>query len=160
MYLSHDTEANIVAFEAPAAPDAGPWLIRRVLRHIECGRLTVILPSGARIAHVGRLPGRHGIIELRNSRTFRRLLTRGDVGFAEGYIAGDWTSPNLATLIAIAAENVARLDKTMDGFWPVRLWRQLNHALKRNSAKGRAAASGLPYAARFRARAIALSKPA
>jgi cyclopropane-fatty-acyl-phospholipid synthase len=135
MYLSHETQADAMSFP-PATAGAGPWLVRRVLRHLECGRLTVIPPSGERIAHVGRMPGPHGIMELRNLRAFRRLLTRGDVGFAEGYIAGDWTSPDLTALIAMAAENVARLDRTMDGFWPVRLWRRLGHALKRNSADG------------------------
>lgn len=135
MYLSHETQADGVAFP-PSAPGATPWLVRRVLRHLECGRLTVMLPSGERIVHIGRLPGPHGVIELRDLRALRRLLTRGDVGFAEGYIAGDWTSPDLTALIAMAAENVARLDRTMDGFWPVRLWRRLGHALKRNSANG------------------------
>jgi cyclopropane-fatty-acyl-phospholipid synthase len=135
MYLSHETQADAVGFP-PVTPEAGPWLIRRVLRHLECGRLTVILPSGERIAHVGRLSGPHGVMELRNLRALRRLLTRGDVGFAEGFIAGDWSSPDLTALIAMAAENVARLDRTMDGFWPVRLWRQLGHALQRNSAHG------------------------
>jgi cyclopropane-fatty-acyl-phospholipid synthase len=135
MYLSHETPAGTVAFP-PTTSETGPWLVRRVLRHLECGRLTVILPSGERIAHVGRLPGLHGAMEVRNLRAFRRLLTRGDVGFAEGYIAGDWTSPDLTALIAMAAENVARLDRTMDGFWPVRLWRRLGHALRRNSAGG------------------------
>ncbi|WBO23824.1 SAM-dependent methyltransferase [Sphingomonas abietis] len=135
MYLSHETQVDAVSFPE-ATPEAGPWLVRRVLRHLECGRLTVILPSGERIAHVGRLAGPHGVMELRNLRALRRLLTRGDVGFAEGYIAGDWSSPDLTALIAMAAENVARLDRTMDGFWPVRLWRRLGHALRRNSASG------------------------
>ena len=56
MYLSHETQADAVPFP-PATPEAGPWLVRRVLRHLECGGLTVILPSGERIAHVGRLSG-------------------------------------------------------------------------------------------------------
>jgi cyclopropane-fatty-acyl-phospholipid synthase len=135
MYLSQETQADAISFP-PATPEAGPWLVRRVLRHLECGRLTVILPSGGRVVHVGRRPGPHGVMEVHKLSALRRLLTRGDVGFAEGYIAGDWTSPDLTALIAMAAENVVRLDRTMDGFWPVRLWRRLRHALKRNSADG------------------------
>ena len=136
MYLRPNSEADLPAFDPPSLPQAAPRLIRHVLRKLECGRLTVVLPSGARIAHSGRLPGPHGVIELHNMRAVRRVLTRGDVGFAEGYIAGDWHSPNLAALIAVMAQNVARLDATMDGFWPVRLWRRLGHALRRNSAEG------------------------
>jgi len=118
------------------APAGGPWLIRRALRHLECGRLTIILPSGQRIEHTGSQSGPHGVMELHDARTFRRLLTRGDVGFAEGYIAGEWSSPDLPRLIALAACNVARLDATLEGFWPVRMWRRLGHLLKRNSRKG------------------------
>lgn len=119
-----------------AAQGAQPWLIRRVLAQIVCGRLTVILPSGRTITHLGPQPGPHGIMELHNGRAFRRVLSRGDVGFAEGYIAGDWTSPDLTALIAMAAQNVARLDRILEGFAPIRLWRCLSHALRRNSARG------------------------
>jgi cyclopropane-fatty-acyl-phospholipid synthase len=137
MHLNSEAQADAIPFGAsPARTTVGPWLIRRVLRQLDIGRLTVILPSGARIEHAGGRPGPHGVIELRKTAAFRRLLARGDVGFAEGFIAGDWTSPDLTALIALAAENVARLDRTMDGLWPVRLWRKLCHALKRNSAKG------------------------
>jgi cyclopropane-fatty-acyl-phospholipid synthase len=135
MYLNQQAQAGL----APVTPQpqrAAPWLIRRALRHLHCGRLTIILPSGVRIDHAGELPGPHGVMEMRNGMAFRRLLTRGDVGFAEGYIAGDWTSPDLPQLIALAAQNVARLDGTLEGFWPVRMWRKLSHLLHRNSARG------------------------
>jgi len=135
MYLNHEAQTEISAQASQGIPDQ-PWLIRRALRHLHCGRLTIILPSGRRIVHAGDLPGPHGVMELHNGRAFRRLLTRGDVGFAEGYIAGDWTCPDLPQLIALAAHNVARLDRTLEGFWPVRMWRRLRHLLRRNSARG------------------------
>jgi cyclopropane-fatty-acyl-phospholipid synthase len=137
MLLNGQPSADFVAFgQARSRTSVGPWLIRRVLRHLDCGRLTILLPSGERIEHVGAIAGPHGMIALRDKAVLRRLLTRGDVGFAEGYVAGDWTSPDLTQLIALAAENVARLDRTLEGFWPVRLWRKLGHALRRNSAEG------------------------
>jgi cyclopropane-fatty-acyl-phospholipid synthase len=133
MYLNQQAQAR----PAPSqSQQVTPWLIRRALKHLQCGRLTIILPSGGRIDHVGELPGPHGVIELRKSATFRRLLTRGDVGFAEGYIAGEWVSPDLPQLIALAAHNVTRLDRVLEGFWPVRMWRRLSHLLHRNSARG------------------------
>jgi cyclopropane-fatty-acyl-phospholipid synthase len=133
MYLSPETRIDAIAPETKAS---GPWLVRRVLRHLECGRLTVVLPSGVRVTHAGPRPGPHGIVELRRSRALWRLLTRGDVGFAEGFIAGDWTSPDLTALIAVAAANIARLDATFAGSWPVRAWRRLAHRRNRNSAAG------------------------
>jgi len=134
--MNAQADADIVHFEAPTSGTVGPWLVRRVMQHLQIGRLTVVLPSGERVDHIGAQPGPHGIVEMHNGRAFRRMLTRGDVGFAEGYIAGDWSSPDLTALIALAAENVARLDRVFEGLWPVRLYRQLTHHLKRNSAKG------------------------
>jgi cyclopropane-fatty-acyl-phospholipid synthase len=137
MYLSSEAQADAATFGGGAMPNTvRPWLIRRVLRHLEHGRLTVTLPSGARIEHAGTRPGPHGVIELRNNAAFRRVLTHGDVGFAEGYVAGDWTSPDLTALIAVAAENAAHLDRIVEGFRLVRLWRRLAHFLRRNSATG------------------------
>lgn len=127
--------ARVGSHEANAV---GPWLLRRVLRAFRRGSVTVILPSGLAIEHRCAKPGPHGVMHVHTLRVFRRVLTHGDVGFAEGFIAGEWTSPDLPALIALAADNVAELDKTFDGFWPVRLWRRLRHGSNRNSkAKSR-----------------------
>lgn len=138
MYLNRDASADALPLTPtlPARPAAAPWLIRRAMRHLHCGRLTIVMPSGARIEHAGPQPGPHGVLELHSMRVFRRVLLRGDLGFAEGHIAGEWTSPDLPRLIALAAENVARLDATMEGFWAVRMWRRLCHLFHRNSAQG------------------------
>jgi cyclopropane-fatty-acyl-phospholipid synthase len=120
------------------AQAVGPWLLRRVLRAFRRGSVTVILPSGTVIEHRCAQSGPHGVIHVHTLRTFRRVLTHGDVGFAEGYIAGEWSSPDLPTLLSMLAQNMAELDRTMDGFWPVRMWRRLRHNSNRNSkAKSR-----------------------
>jgi cyclopropane-fatty-acyl-phospholipid synthase len=136
MYLNRHARGDTPSVSPPAKRARVPWLIQRALRYLEAGRLTIILPSGARIEHVGTQRGPHGVLELHNTDVFRRMLTRGDVGFAEGYIEGDWTSPDLPQLIALAAQNVARLDPALEGLWPVRMWRKLHHAFQRNSARG------------------------
>jgi cyclopropane-fatty-acyl-phospholipid synthase len=137
MYLNTETAADTVLFPpSRKRQGVGSWLIRRVLRHLDKGSLTIVLPSGERIEHRGAIPGPEAVMQLHNGRAFYRLLTGGDVGFAEGYIAGDWSSPDLVALIALAAENVARLQQTMDGSTPVRLFNRLRHMLRRNSREG------------------------
>ncbi len=127
--------ARVASHEAEAV---GPWLLRRVLRAFRRGSVPVILPSGLVIDHRCVAPGPHGVIHVHTLRTFRRVLTHGDVGFAEGYIAGEWSSPDLTALLSMLAQNMAELDRTMDGFWPVRMWRRLRHNSNRNSkAKSR-----------------------
>lgn len=137
MQLSGEAQAEAPILTAsPASPKLGRGLVARFIRGIAAGRLTIILPSGEQIERIGELPGYNAILELRSAAALRRILARGDIGFAEGYIAGDWTSPDLTSLVALAADNVARLDRTLEGFWPVRLWRVLTHQLRQNSMKG------------------------
>jgi cyclopropane-fatty-acyl-phospholipid synthase len=142
MYLNSDSHtdprpaAESDSALRPVTRSAGSWLINRALACIKRGQITIILPSGERIAHSGQASGSAGMLEVHSLRTFYRLLTRGDLGFAEGYMAGDWTSPDLPSLLAVLAENVAHFDRIDGGFWPVQLWRRVAHALKRNSAKG------------------------
>ena len=137
MYLNRENPMDVVAIPTLSpSRGIGPWLLRRVLRHLDSGRLTVVLPSGARVEHRGSRAGPDAEIMLHNGRALRRILTAGDVGFAEGYIAGDWSSPDPVALISLLAENVARLQKTMDGFWAVRLLNHARHLFRRNSRSG------------------------
>jgi cyclopropane-fatty-acyl-phospholipid synthase len=70
------------------------------------GRLQVVLPDGG-MAEFGpgaeELP--HGIagsalIRVRREAFFRKCVMTGDIGFAESYMDGDWTSPDLVALIS------------------------------------------------------------
>jgi cyclopropane-fatty-acyl-phospholipid synthase len=94
------------------------------------------MPGGARIEHSGIEPGFTATIALGNMLALRRIVTGGDLGFAEGFIAGDWTTPDLVALIGLFADNVTALQKTMDGFAPVRLINRLRHMLRSNSRNG------------------------
>jgi len=117
---------------------AGPVLgmMRRLLTQLHTGSLSVTLPNGQVIQHTGHEPGPHGQITLHTWRALRRMLWRGDIGLAEGHIAGDWSSADIVRLIALGAVNLQRLDALIDGAWPVRLARRVGHALRGNSVKG------------------------
>ena len=117
---------------------AGPVLrmMRRLLAQLHSGSLSVTLPDGQMIQHVGHEPGPHGQITLHTWRALRRMLWRGDIGLAEGHIAGDWSSADIVRLIALGAVNLNRLDTLIDGSLPVRIMRRMGHALRGNSVKG------------------------
>src|SRR5450432_2399119 len=85
-------------------------LIRRFLAGIDAGDLTVELPSGARLVHKGAQPGPQAFLTIHRWRAIWLLILLGDVGFAESYIAGDWTSPNLPAFIELAARNIEPLE--------------------------------------------------
>ena len=137
MYLDLDRDHS-PALPLPLRPrfSLRARVIRSALRAIRKGRLTIVLPGGAQIEHAGIETGFTAAIVLDNMRALKRIVTGGDLGFAEGYIAGDWTTPDLVALIGLFADNVVALQKTMDGFAPVRLVNRLRHMLRSNSRKG------------------------
>ncbi len=116
----------------------GPVLrvMRRWLAQLQVGSISLTLPDGRDLHHAGALPGPHGHMALHSWRALRRLVWRGDLGFAEGYIAGDWSSADLPRLIALGAANLDRLDTLMDGAAWVKALRRLVHSGRGNSLKG------------------------
>lgn len=111
-------------------------VLRRMIAQLVFGHITVVLPSGDRIEHSGAQAGLSATLVLHRWRTIRRLLSHGDLGFAEAYIEGDWSSPDLAALLELAARNIAVLDRKMSGFWPVRMYNRVLHLLHANSKAG------------------------
>jgi cyclopropane-fatty-acyl-phospholipid synthase len=100
------------------------------------GSLTVKTPSGMRIAHVGEKPGPDAELVLHRWRGLRRLLFNGDVGFADSYIDGDWSTPDLTAVIELAALNTEQIEVHAEGTWLARRWRKLEHVLNANTKRG------------------------
>jgi cyclopropane-fatty-acyl-phospholipid synthase len=130
-FASIDTHAGL---SPPALPLR--WLAH-ALKAIERGQLTLIDPAGSRIVLRGRLPGSEAVWHFRRPwRALLRLLRRGDVGFAEGYISGDWNTPDLQALLQFTAENEGPLtDLAERPAWQRQLDR-FRHRLRRNSRRG------------------------
>jgi cyclopropane-fatty-acyl-phospholipid synthase len=123
---------------AGRSPPALPlrWLAH-ALKEIERGQLTLIDASGNRIVLRGRLPGSEAVWHFRRPwRALLRLLRRGDIGFAEGYIAGDWNTPDLQALLQFTMDNERTLtDLAERPAWQRQLDR-FRHRMRRNSRRG------------------------
>lgn len=115
--------------------DVGRRLLLRVLNRIDRGRLSVQLPSGARLDRRGPMPGPEAAIVLRNWRAARRIVADGDLGFAEGYIAGDWTTPDLVALIELFALNHDAV-RSARGSWLSRGLGRVWHIAHANTKRG------------------------
>jgi cyclopropane-fatty-acyl-phospholipid synthase len=112
-------------------------MLRRLLANrLGVGSLTVKTPSGMRIAHVGEKPGPDAELVLHRWRGLRRLLFNGDVGFADSYIDGDWSTPDLTAVIELAALNTEQIEVHAEGTWLARRWRKLEHVLNANTKRG------------------------
>ncbi len=120
-------------------PFARPFM-RRLSSLWRYGTLAVTLPDGTPMT-IGGDDGAVGegpqaVWTLTRWRAFLRLLTRGDIGFAEGYMAGEWDTPDLAALLTAFALNYDALDQIMSGVPMLRGFNALAHALQHNSRSG------------------------
>ncbi len=96
---------------ARPAPSPAPALARRVLAllaRLAIGTLDLELPDGS-TRRFGGASGPRASMRVLDWQAFRRAATAGDIGFAEGYIEGEWTTPDLAALLdlVVAAPDAA-----------------------------------------------------
>ena len=121
---------------ASQTPRVFAMLLRLLAANWTFGRLTVQLPNGETHVLQGKRPGPSGMMTVRDYRFARRVLAAGDIGFAEGYIAGEWDSPHLAGLLETLVDNYDHIRRLFDGnliMWVVN-W--LSHRTNRNSKTG------------------------
>ena len=96
------------------------------------GSLTVQLPDGT-LRHFGQGGGPVAAISLRNWRVCGAALRSGDIGFAESYIAGDWSTPHLTDLLKLFIANRQQIEGVVYGSWAGRLLYRIKHLLNRNT---------------------------
>jgi len=89
----------------------GRGIAQHVARRLQHGTLRLTLPDGSRHVIVGRHAGPTSELSIHRWRALGRLYT-GGVGFAEGYICGDWETADLGSLLELLAYNLASLTVT------------------------------------------------
>ena len=123
--------------DAPAAARSA----LRLLQNLRHGALTLHLPDGSQ-RRFGEHPQQHTMhtprhpsasMTLHNWNVFGAALKSGDIGFAESYIAGDWSSPDLTELLKVFSANRKQVDAMIFGTWAGRLLYRVKHLLHHNS---------------------------
>ena len=77
-----------------------PWYARQVihlLQEIEHGCLHLELPNGMELTVGHGTPDAH--LTFNTWSAFRDVLSKGDIGFAEGYISGAWHTADLSGVL-------------------------------------------------------------
>ena len=124
-----------------ALPPSAPTAARAVfsmLGQLHTGTLDVQLPDGS-LAHFGGAKGAaepRASLRLNDWRVCAAALKSGDIGFAETFIDGGWTSPDLVALLELFIANRQALDKMIFGSWWGSLAYRIKHLLNRNSRQG------------------------
>lgn len=127
---------NLEASLSLAGTPGTSWrhaLLRRMVARLRYGRLTCVTPDGRVIERRAPLPGPEARLVLHRWRALRSLILGGDDGFAESFLRGDWSSPDLTAFLTLAAQNFDGRFRTP---WPLRALHRLRHGLNANSRRG------------------------
>lgn len=109
----------------------------RLLMKLKVGALTVVLPDGRALEFRAERAGPEATIDLANFAVVRKVLAGGDVGFAESYMDGDWTTPDLAAVLAVFSANLDEMAHITRGGPITRFFHWLYH-LRNANTKARA----------------------
>jgi len=131
MTTLYPTSAPAIQAIPPDAPAAARTALK-MLRRLKHGTLTVQLPSGA-LQRFGSGTAPMASLHLHNWTPCGAALRSGDIGFAESYIAGDWTTPHLSDLLELLIVNRQEVESAIYGSWLGRFAYRVKHLLNRNT---------------------------
>ncbi len=130
---------NTTTTSAPviSSTQAMPAAARRVvslLQRLQHGTLHVQWPDG-RVEQFGAANGEglNATLHLHSYAPLTQAMKSGDIGFAESYIAGEWTTNNLAELLQLLVANRRDMEELIYGNWLGRLFYRVRHLLHRNT---------------------------
>lgn len=123
-----------VGFVLPRSAPAPARRLLQLLQRLRQGHLTLHLPDGSvQRFGSGAHDAPHASMTLHNWAVCEATLKSGDIGFAESYIAGDWTTPDLTGLMRLFLVNRREVEDLIFGTWWGRLAYRVRHLLNRNS---------------------------
>jgi cyclopropane-fatty-acyl-phospholipid synthase len=100
------------------------------------GGITFVLPSGREIPIRGSAPGPEARLIIHDYKCMGRVMAAGDIGFAEGYMAGEWETPDLTAVLVSASLNFDRIQQLGVGNPLMRAINFMTHLLRPNSREG------------------------
>jgi len=132
---SSAASANPTVNASLALPAGAPAAARsafKLLSRLKHGTLTLQLPDGS-TQRFGSGGSPTASLRLNNWNVCGAALRSGDIGFAESYIAGDWTTPHLTELLRVLVINRKEVEDIIYGTWLGRLAYRVKHLLNRNT---------------------------
>jgi cyclopropane-fatty-acyl-phospholipid synthase len=109
----------------------------RMLRKLQHGSLDMQLPDGSQM-HFGVATNSapRAVLRIKDGAVFGAALRSGDIGFAESFIAGQWSTPDLPALLKLFIVNRQAIEAAVYGAWWGAVWYRFKHLLNRNTRKG------------------------
>jgi cyclopropane-fatty-acyl-phospholipid synthase len=132
MNSPQSSTSTVSALTLPAGAPAAARSAFKLLARLKHGTLTLQLPGGS-IQRFGSGEEPMASLHLHNWNVCGAALRSGDIGFAESYIAGDWSTPQLTDLLRLLIVNRKEVEDVIYGTWLGRLAYRLKHLLNRNT---------------------------
>jgi cyclopropane-fatty-acyl-phospholipid synthase len=133
--MTTTSTANRSSFSLPAAAPPSARAVLRLLRALSVGTLDMQFPDGTQ-AHFGNGSEPRAAMRLHDWRVCGAAIKSGDIGFAETWIDGGWSSPDLVALLQLFIANRDAVERVIYGTWWGALGYRLRHLLNRNSRRG------------------------
>lgn len=125
------TSGLVAGLKAPASAKA----VLLALLPLKGGSAAIALPDG-RVLMFGDGAGPQVDFRIRSYHFARRVLKNGDIGFAEGLMAGEWESNDLSALLTLLASNVERFTRLLEGGPLGKAVHWLRHLSNANTKRG------------------------
>jgi cyclopropane-fatty-acyl-phospholipid synthase len=129
------TTTSFPAFTLPETAPAAARAVFRLMSNLKHGSLDIHLPDGSQM-RCGKEDGLRASIRLNNWNVCGAALKSGDIGFAETFIAGDWSTRDLPTLLKLFIANRDEMEQVVYGTWWGSLLYRVQHLFNRNSRQG------------------------
>ncbi|GAA4022632.1 cyclopropane-fatty-acyl-phospholipid synthase family protein [Actimicrobium antarcticum] len=130
---SADLPVRIEKLSTDAFPSQVQFVLQ-LLRKIEHGAIVMEFPDGQR----ARFGDNSAAVtmKLNNWEVCSAALKSGDIGFAETFIDGHWSTDNLPALIELFTRNRDAVESVIYGTWWGSLLYRIKHLFNRNSKSG------------------------
>ena len=129
--------------EAPGSIKSalGNFIVKRFesfLAGVSDGQLALTWPGGTTTYYGSRSEdaSNNASLTLHSLQPIRQLAVHGDVGFAESYLRGEWSTDSLLNLFHLILRNDPGINTTFAGSFRNRFVRFLKHWQNRNSKAG------------------------
>ncbi|MEK7345807.1 MAG: cyclopropane-fatty-acyl-phospholipid synthase family protein [Pseudomonadota bacterium] len=103
-----------------------------LLTRLKIGTLTLHAPDGNHQVF-GTHEAPFAALHIHHWAVCAEVLKSGDIGFAEGYMSEDWTTPDLTALLRLLIANRKHIEGAIYGHWLGRLAYRVKHLLNRNN---------------------------
>ncbi|MBE0619412.1 MAG: class I SAM-dependent methyltransferase [Burkholderiales bacterium] len=118
----------------PSRAPLAARILLSMLARIRVGTLSLHLPDGRALRYGSGSP--MATLRIPRWRALEDALSGGDIGFAEGYMRGDWESDDLAALLLLLVKNRNAIERAVYGGFMGRLLARLRHLMNANTRTG------------------------